>query len=450
MSSGNAGSGGREGAPRAAAALCGLYHEAGQRLRRLQDQLAARDVLIARLRARLAALEGDTAPSLVDALLEQVARFREQLRQRDGGAAEAALRQKLLGSWGPSLLVSTQEEIERLSEQLEEKERETKQLMSQPEREQKEVTLLRRGAAQKGRAPAASDILCRSLADETHQLRRTLAATAHMCQHLAECLDARQRAKGDAGERSPEPACADGDGSVHAVVAKLQEENRLLKQKVTHVEDLNAKWQRYDASRDEYVRGLHAQLRGLQAPLEPERPSPPELMRKEISRLNTQLEEKINDCAEARRELEAVRRARDAALERVQMLEQQILAYKDDFTSERVDRERAQSRIQELEERVALLQRQVPCKQDPREPGSCRVHTGGKTPGYLETDASELVAPGGWRPGTGSQRPELPAEAGSPGATQRGQGDLQCPHCLQCFSDEQGEELFRHVADCCQ
>lgn len=32
-----------------------------------------------------------------------------------------------------------------------------------------------------------------------------------------------------------QPARADGDGSVHAVVAKLQEENRLLKQKVTHV-----------------------------------------------------------------------------------------------------------------------------------------------------------------------------------------------------------------------
>ncbi|MBV99696.1 TNFAIP3-interacting protein 2, partial [Eschrichtius robustus] len=221
-------------------------------------------------------------------------------------------------------------EIERLSEQLEEKGRETQQLMSQPEREQeKEVALLRRSAAQKGRARAASDILCRSLAEETHQLRRTLAATAHMCQHLAKCLDERQRTQGDAGERSPE------------------------------VEDLNAKWQRYDASRDEYVRGLHAQLRGLQAPLEAERPSPPELMRKEISRLNTQLEEKINDCAEARRELAAARRARDAALERVQMLEQQILAYKDDFTSERVDRERAQSRIQELEERVALLQRQT-------------------------------------------------------------------------------------------
>lgn len=92
------------------------------------------------------------------------------------------------------------------------------------------------------------------------------------------------------------------------------------------MEDLNAKWQRYDASRDEYVRGLHAQLQGLQAPSEPERPSCPELMRKEISRLNRQLEEKIRACADVRRELVAVRGARDTALERVQMLEQQVSA----------------------------------------------------------------------------------------------------------------------------
>uniref|UniRef100_A0A8B9XMF7 TNFAIP3 interacting protein 2 n=1 Tax=Bos mutus grunniens TaxID=30521 RepID=A0A8B9XMF7_BOSMU len=346
MSSGDAESGGREGAPRAAAALCGLYHEAGQRLRRLQDQLAARDALIARLRARLAALEGDTAPSLVDALLEQVARFREQLRQRDGGAAEAALRQ----------------EIERLSEQLEEKEREAQQLLSQPglERE-KEVALLRRSVAEKERARAASHVLCRSLADETHQLRRTLAATAHMCQHLAKCLDERQGGQGTAGEQSPEPKCTEGDASVHAVVEKLREENRVLRQKVTH-----------------------------------------------------------------------------------------ILAYKDDFTSERADRERAQSRIHELEEQVASLQRQASWRQDSREPVSCRIHTGSRSPRYLETDASEPVAAGGRRPGTGSQWLDLPAEGGCSGVTQRGQGDLQCPHCLRCFSDEQGEELFKHVAECCQ
>nr|XP_055182471.1 TNFAIP3-interacting protein 2 isoform X3 [Nyctereutes procyonoides] len=405
MASGGAGSGGQEGAARAAAALCGLYHEAGQRLRRLQDQLAARDALIERLRARLAALEGDAAPSLVDALLEQVARFREQLRQREGGAGEAALRQ----------------EIERLSEQLEEKEKETQQLMSQPEHErEKEVALLRRSVAEKERARAASDILCRSLADETHQLRRTLAATAHMCQHLAKCLDEQQCAQGNLRGKSPE------------------------------VEDLNAKWQRYDASRDEYVRGLHVQLQGLQAPPEPEKTSCPELMRKEISRLNRQLEERIRACADGRRELAAVRGARDAALERVQMLEQQILAYKDDFTSERADRERAQGRIQELEEQVASLRQQASWTQDRREPGSCRIHTGNRTPKYLETDALELVAPSGRRTGTGSQGLDLPTEGRCPGTTRRGQGDLQCPHCLQCFGDEQGEELFRHVAECCQ
>ncbi|CAK7294833.1 TNFAIP3-interacting protein 2 [Vulpes lagopus] len=405
MASGGAGSGGQEGAARAAAALCGLYHEAGQRLRRLQDQLAARDALIERLRARLAALEGDAAPSLVDALLEQVARFREQLRQREGGAGEAALRQ----------------EIERLSEQLKEKEKETQQLMSQPEHErEKEVALLRRSVAEKERARAASDILCRSLADETHQLRRTLAATAHMCQHLAKCLDEQQRAQGNLRGKSPE------------------------------VEDLNAKWQRYDASRDEYVRGLHVQLQGLQAPPEPEKTSCPELMRKEISRLNRQLEERIRACADGRRELAAVRGARDAALERVQMLEQQILAYKDDFTSERADRERAQGRIQELEEQVASLRQQASWTQDRREPGSCRIHTGNRTPKYLETDALELMAPSGRRTGTGSQGLDSPTEGRCPGTTRRGQGDLQCPHCLQCFGDEQGEELFRHVAECCQ
>lgn len=66
------------------------------------------------------------------------------------------------------------------------------------------MVLLRRSVAEKERARAASHVLCRSLADETHQLRRALAATAHMCQHLAKCLDERQGGQGAAGEQSPE------------------------------------------------------------------------------------------------------------------------------------------------------------------------------------------------------------------------------------------------------
>ncbi|CAK6433347.1 unnamed protein product [Pipistrellus nathusii] len=413
MSSGDAGPGGREGAPRAAAALCGLYHEAGQQLRRLQEQLAARDALIERLRARLAALEGDAAPSLVDALLEQVARFREQLRRREGdaGAVEAALRQ----------------EVQRLSEQLAAKEAAQQRASPGPERE--ELAALRRRVAEKERARAASDTLCRSLADESRQLRRTLAATAHMCQHLARRLEAGQ---GAAGQQRPEPEHTGGDASVQAAVQKLQEENRLLKQKLTHVEDLNAKWQRYDASRDEYVQELRAQLRALQAP---QAEAEAELMRKEIARLNGQLEERLGECAGAARELAAAR-------ERAQMLEQQILTYKDDFTSERADRERAQGRIQELEDQVAALQRQAR-RQGPPEAGSCWIHTASRAPRHAETKASEGAVPGGQRPVSASRGP-------APGAGRGGQGDLQCPHCLQCFSDEQGEELFQHVAECCQ
>ncbi|XP_004847440.1 TNFAIP3-interacting protein 2 isoform X2 [Heterocephalus glaber] len=416
MSSGDDGSGlsSQEGPPRAAALLCGLYHEAGQQLRRLQDQLAARDALIARLRARLAALEGHAAPSLVDALLEQVARLGEQLRQHEGGGQEAQLRQ----------------EVERLTRRLEDRERVLQQVLSQPWHEHdKEVALLRRSVAEKERARAASGLLCRSLAGETQQLRRTLAATAHICQHLARCLEERPCAQGAVGDKGPDkPERTGGDAAVQAVVEKLQEENRLLKQKVTHVEDLNAKWQRYDASRDEYVRGLQEQLRGLPAPREPE------LMRKEISRLNHQLEAKMRDC-------EALRTAREAALERVQMLEQQILAHKDDFMSERADRERAQSRIEELEERVASLLR-APRGQDPRELGASWIHGGSKT-AMVDTDVLELEAPGGWRL-------EAPEEGGRPSTAQRGQGDLQCPHCLRHFSDEQGEALLGHLAECCQ
>ncbi|XP_023579855.1 TNFAIP3-interacting protein 2 [Octodon degus] len=358
------------------------------------------------------------APTSAAQSLEQVARLGEQLRRREGGVQEARLRQ----------------EVERLTQHLEDRERELQQRAeSRPWHERdKEVALLRRSVAEKERAWAASSVLCRSLAGETQQLRRTLAATAHMCQHLAKRLEERQCMQGPGRDRGPEePEWTAGDTTVQAVIEKLQEENRQLKQKVAHVQDLNAKWQRYDASRDEYVRGLQARLRGLREPQEPE------LMRKEISRLNQQLEARMRDCGEVERELAATRTARDAALERVQVLEQQILAYKDDFTSERADRERAQGRIQQLEERVATLL-QAAQGQDPGEQGASQMQAGSEPAASLETDVS-----GGWGP-------EASREVAHPSTAPRGQGDLQCPYCLRCFSDEQGEELLGHVAECCQ
>lgn len=92
---------------------------------------------------------------------------------------------------------------------------------------------------------------------------------------------------------------------------------------------------------------------------------------------------------------------------------------------------------------AARINRPLSFLQDPQKPGPCRTHTGTKPPECSETDAVELPAPGGQRPGTGARC------LAAPGAAQSGQGELQCPHCLQGFGDEQGEELLRHVAECC-
>uniref|UniRef100_A0A4X2M3V0 TNFAIP3 interacting protein 2 n=1 Tax=Vombatus ursinus TaxID=29139 RepID=A0A4X2M3V0_VOMUR len=347
-------------APRAAA-LCGLYHEAVQQLSFLRGQLASRDALVARLRASLAAYESSgsevgpgPAPSLVDGLVEQVAHLKEQLQEQE---SSARAREEGLG------------QVRRL--QLEEKERELQRLLMEPQHErEREILLLQRSLAEKEKAQATSEVLCRSLTDETHQLRRTLAATAEMCQHLVKCLDEKQRSGGHREEKPPlERSNKVRDVSVHAIICKLQEENRLLKQKVVHV-----------------------------------------------------------------------------------------LVYKDDFTSERADRERAQSKIQELKEKVATLQHQISRRQESRETtGHCRIHTGHKNHTQrLETDVAEVLlraeSASTRRPVLQPEQPEIQADRRIPGPDLRGQGqgDLHCPHCMRFFHDEEGEEFLRHVSECCQ
>lgn len=98
------------------------------------------------------------------------------------------------------------------------------------------------------------------------------------------------------------------------------------------VEDLNAKWQKYDASRDEYVKRLHLQLKEMKSQLEQHHSGTPaqrnsDLMHKEIFRLNKLLEEKMNECVKTKRELEDVKKASEGDNERIQMLEQQVIKF---------------------------------------------------------------------------------------------------------------------------
>ncbi|NXR05896.1 TNIP2 protein, partial [Semnornis frantzii] len=131
-------------------------------------------------------------------------------------------------------------EVQKLNQQLEEKNGEIQEMINQPLYEkEREILKLQKSLAEREKAQATSDVLCRSLTDEAHQLQRKLASTAEMCQHLAKCLEEKQRKeKGNsndqiATERSNQ--LLDTETSLQALICNLQDENRMLKQKVAHV-----------------------------------------------------------------------------------------------------------------------------------------------------------------------------------------------------------------------
>ncbi|XP_068259766.1 TNFAIP3-interacting protein 2 isoform X1 [Nyctibius grandis] len=447
-------------------ALCTLYHESAQQLKHLQLQLAAKEATIRELRSSLArqqqqqpaaaggeagAAGAEPARSLVESLLEQLGQAREQLRDSERLSARR--------------VEALSQEVQKLNQQLEEKNGEIQQMINQPPYEkEREILRLQKSLAEREKAQATSDILCRSLTDETHQLQRKLASTAEMCQHLAKCLEEKQRKeKGNSDNQIPTERSnqlLDNETSLQALICNLQDENRMLKQKVAHVEDLNAKWQKYDASRDEYVKRLHLQLKEMKSQLEQQHgvtsaQTNSDLMHKEIFRLNKLLEEKMNEYIKTKRELEDVKKASEGDNERIQMLEQQVLVYKDDFTSERSDRERAQSKIQELQAEVACLQHQLARRQDSRDTSShVRVRIGNQKHMYVQTNVEQLRgnSPGqtGTRTSSQSEQASPPADNGNSGSEGRAQGELRCPHCMRFFSDELSDEFLKHVAECCQ
>ncbi|NWW20357.1 TNIP2 protein, partial [Falcunculus frontatus] len=136
-------------------------------------------------------------------------------------------------------------EVQKLNQQLEEKNGEIQQMINQPPYEkEREILRLQKTLAEREKAQATSDVLCRSLTDETHQLQRKLASTAEMCQHLAKCLEEKQRKeKGSSDDQIPTERSnqvflqllLDNETSLQALICNLQEENRMLKQKVAHV-----------------------------------------------------------------------------------------------------------------------------------------------------------------------------------------------------------------------
>ncbi|CAI9560550.1 unnamed protein product [Staurois parvus] len=422
--------------------LSTFYHEARQQNKNLNRLLADKEALILKMRdgqhsacAGLPDQQLQPSKSLVDGLVGQLSSMKDRLRETERLCQEK--------------VEALNQEIQKLHQQLEERDQQMQKMSSWPSHEKEmEIFRLHRSLAEKEKVQATSEVLCRSLSDETNQLRRKLAATAEMCQQLVTCLEEAHRKKGaPSQEQQVRSGVVNKDGENEAILGKLQEENRLLKQKVIHVEDLNAKWQKYDASREEYVKGLHQQLKEMKMQRHPD------LLQKEISRLNKLLEEKMSENTKLQQEASEMASARIADRERIQMLEQQLLVYKDDFTSERADRERAQSRILELVEEISCLQKKARRQVDKDVATQIQIHTGNRNKTYIQKKSTDPLR--GLAAEHSENRRQLsPADPTerqrSPSSEHRAQDELQCPRCLQVFHDRLGENFLEHISECCQ
>uniref|UniRef100_A0A667X2V7 TNFAIP3-interacting protein 2 n=1 Tax=Myripristis murdjan TaxID=586833 RepID=A0A667X2V7_9TELE len=392
-----------------------MYHETRQEIDILNKQIYMKDNLIADLKAKLGRYERicigveDNDPVVLGpskSLLESLCKEICKLKQKRNEAEVKASRQ----------ITSLLQEIQRVRVQLKEKERELESVRCQPDHEKdQEIQRLRSALEERDRAEATRAVLCNSLAEEADQLRGQLGATVKVCQELLARLE--REKKGGAVEEMPLQ-----QKSVNAQICQLQEENHQLKQRVAYVESLNAKWQKYDSSREEYVRGLCQRLKetSLVSGLGPVSSG---LLHQEISRLNGLLEEKMSECVRLGREVDEIRR-RDQ--ERIQTLEQQVLIYTEDFKSERADRERAQGRIQDLKDEIIQLQQQLH-KQVRQQP-------------FILVDRV-----------TGVEPPKQPAAATTPNLAWnecQGLSELQCPRCLTTFDDRDAAEYLNHCEEC--
>lgn len=428
-----------------------FYHETRQEIDTLSKQILQKDNVIADLKARLAKYERidihvdgyepvviGPSKSLLESLCKEIYKVKQKCFETQVNASRQA--------------ELNQQEIQKLKQQLREKERELEAVTQRPEHEKdQEIQRLQSVLEEKERVQATRAVLCNSLVEEGDQLRAQLAATVRVCQELLGKIE-KEKKGGVMKDELKKEGAKEMTESSEELVSKLQEQNRQLRQRVNYVEGLNAKWQRYDSSREEYVRGLCQRLNESNAlaptspsPVEGPRPRPrqgpgaglglmttsglpsPGLLQTEIARLNGLLEEKMRDCGRLGRELEDIKRADQ---ERIQMLEQQVLIYKEDFMSERADRERAQGKIQDLKDEASRLQQQLhPQGRGQEVVATCRVHTGRR---------------GSPRHQTNPVTQRLRSSAAFPVAT----AELECPRCLAKFDDAQAKEYLSHCEEC--
>ncbi|KAF3852427.1 hypothetical protein F7725_005782 [Dissostichus mawsoni] len=413
-----------------------LYHETRQETDLLNKQLYVKDNIIADLKTRLGKYEriyvtvGDNQSVVIEpskSLLESLCKEICKLKQKKNDMEFKATRQT--------------EEIQRLNALLREKDLELEGVRGQPDHEKdQEIHRLHLALEERERSEATRAVLCTSLAEEADQMRSHLGATVKVCQEMLARL-----------ERDTK------NGGEVEIVAEQH--------KTKEVQSLNTQWQKYDSSREDYIRGLCQRLK--ETPRQGLMPGlgsiSTELLHQEISRLNGLLEEKMNEGVEETKRQDKVR---------IQTLEQQtltvrilgfyeekrlkvifpnkVLIYEEDFKSERADRERAHGKIQDLKEQVHQLKQQLHkqgASRDNREVvPMCRVHIGHRITSRQHKDSSEPLLR---NPAETQQQPVAPAAAPPPAWDETpALSELQCPHCLRLYRDTDAREYLNHCEEC--
>ncbi|XP_033941029.1 TNFAIP3-interacting protein 2 [Pseudochaenichthys georgianus] len=437
---------------RSCSTLNTLYHETRQEIDLMNKQLYVKDNIITDLKTRLGRYEriyvtvGDNQSVVIEpskSLLESLCKEICKLKQKRNDMEFKATRQT--------------EEIQRLNALLREKDLELEGVRGQPDHEKdREIHRLHLALEERERSEATRAVLCTSLAEEADQMRSQLGATVKVCQELLARLERDKKNGGEvevvAEQHKTKEMAESSDMSVsNAQICQLQEENQQLKQRVRYVQSLNTRWQKYDSSREDYIRGLCQRLK--ETPRQGLMPGlgsiSTELLHQEISRLNGLLEEKMNECARLSRGVEETRRQDKV---RIQTLEQQVLIYEEDFKSERADRERAHGKIQDLKEQVHQLKQQLHKQQgasrDNREVvPMCRVHIGHRITSRRHKDSSEPLLR---NPAETQQQPVAPAAAPPSPAWDEtpALSELQCPHCLRLYRDTDAAEYLNHFEEC--
>lgn len=201
---------------------------------------------------------------------------------------------------------------------------------------------------------------------EVLQLKEKLQKMTVMVRQLLQHMDQLERIHPLFSTEPPQHKDSVATQTTPLVEEKLdlplqQEMAPTLKSKMKELVDMNLNWQKYNALQEKHVQELHNKVEQMQQKLTTAEDNSQRLnqqLQEENNRLKAMMEKLRlqNDVLQAAVE---VKGKASGEMERAQLLEAQLMVYREDFLTERKDRETAQARVVQLEMELLELTKQM-------------------------------------------------------------------------------------------